>query len=234
MRVPIGALLLTLTACAVPRPAAAPDRVLDPAVARLRFEGLGSRHFADPSGAPCSRVRVSPAASHLGWMSESEDPACRYDTVDAKAEPGWLELAFSATVPDDGDYRLVQSRVRLTAAGRVEARSSAFCDYHASARAEVSAAAPSCQARWRGLLGRAQVSGGSERGQSFAGSVVLGEVALRGCRAGERLELRVRLLAESNRGSVDVDWFGFTLAEAGEAHAIFGLRPLPPVARTAP
>lgn len=234
MRIPIGALLL-LAACAAPavRPPAA-DRSLDPATARLRFERLGSRHFASRSGTPCSAIQAPPAAGHLGWMSENDDPACLYDTVDARVEPGWLELVFAGTVPADGDHRLVQSRIRLTAAGRVQARSSAFCEYHASARAELLATSPSCQGRWSGLLGRAQVSGGSERGQSFAGSVVLGEVALRGCRAGERVELRVRLLAESNRGSVDVDWFGFTLAEAAEADAIFGLRPLPAVARAAP
>jgi len=234
MRSPMGALLLTLISCAAPASAPTLDRHLDPSAARLRFEGLASRHFASLAGAPCSGVRASPAASHLGWMSETEDPACRYDTVDARVEPGWIELVFSATVPADGDYRLVQGRTRLTAAGRVEARSSAFCEYHASARTELAATSPSCQARWTGLLGRAQVSGGSERGQSFAGSVVLGELPLRGCRAGERVELRVRLLAESNRGSVDVDWFGFTLSEAGEADAIFGLRPLPAVARARP
>lgn len=196
-----------------------------PDVTLLRFTSSETAGFRAPRGGACAPFGGAVKDELAGWQSATDDPACVHDSLRARL-PGRLELRFQAAIPRDGDFELVQAGFALGTIGLVEARGSYFGDYVARAAVEVEARAPSCAASWSKELARAAITGPYQRDAAFSGWFQVSDLALRGCRAGEPLELAVRLVATATRGSVAVDLFGFSAKVPDDLHRMFGLRPL--------
>lgn len=191
----------------------------------LRFASSEAARFRTPGGGACSpfdRVREYLA----GWQSSNDDPACVHDSLEDGQLPGTLDLRFRVDIPRDGDYQLVPAGFALGALGVVVSRGAFYGEAVASATVEVEARAPSCAGSWSMELAAARVTGPWSRAAPFSGWLHVGEIPIKSCRAGETLEVHVRLVGATNRGSVLVDWFGFSAASDEDLNAMFGLRPL--------
>ena len=62
------------------------------------------------------------------------------------------------------------------------------------------------------------------RQAEFSGWSEIPDTHLAGCKAGDPLEVRLRLAGDSNRGRIEVDAFGFSAVAADELNRIFGVR----------
>jgi hypothetical protein len=161
----------------------------------------------------------------IGWQSNNMDPACQHDSFDDGLKPGVLELRWSVVVPENGSYEVVPAGYGLGGWGDVQSRGAAIGDYFAKARFEVEARAPSCTGSWSFDVATARVTGPWTRVAAFSGWVNPPNIVLRGCSGGETLEVGVRLVGESNRGRISVDWFGFSAMVDEDVNRIFALRP---------
>lgn len=202
-----------------------PERSLDaPDILRLRYVSSGASGFVTGEGGACTAIPAEVKDGLFGWQPPGSGAACLHDTLDHGLDPASLTVRWVAVIPKDGDYEVVQGIFGLGAWGKVAVRSSFWGDYFASASVAIEARTPSCHGSWTQLLAAAEATGGWVRTQAFEGGIEVGEVVLSGCRAGEQVQLELRLVGESNRGSVSVDWFGFSAYTANDADSLFGLR----------
>ena len=183
--------------------------------------------FTDPTGRLCPRFNGEIQDNLIGWQSKDDDPACNIDTLEVGPGPAVLELRWQAVIPNDGSYELVPGGYGLGAWGSALSRGSWYGDYFAKATVLIAAQAPSCTGSWTLELAKTAVTGPWNRRAQFSGWISLPSIVLHGCRAGDIIEARVRLVGETNRGTVAVDWFGFSAATDDDVNRIFALRPRP-------
>jgi len=225
---PLLPLLLSLACHASHRLPVRPERSLDvPGVTRFHFVSSSAGHFASAEGTPCGSAPREVRDGLFGWQGPGELPACRHDTFEQGQAPGWLELRWAAAIPADGDWLVTPGIFGLGAWGKVTARSAPQGRFTSEATVLVEARAPSCRGEWSLSVARTQATNSWPRTAEYAGAVELEEILLRGCRAGEPVELRLRFVGESNRGRIDVAWFGFSAYATDDADQLFGLRPGP-------
>jgi hypothetical protein len=213
---------------------ALPDRApLPDDATRLTYAGGGSSGYSRPDGRPCPGPGAEVRLGVAGWAaSRDEELACLADTLDHGPWDAALELRWRGVLPTDGSYDLLARDLTLAAWGRVVARSGPLGEYVARARFELVARAPSCTASHVQELARAGVSATGTREASFGGWIVVPDLVLDGCRAGEVLEARLRLRGEVNRGRVEVESYGVVAARAVELQDALAVRrrPDPPPA----
>jgi hypothetical protein len=193
----------------------------------LRFTSSGVERFTDANGRLCPRLDGRIRDNLLGWQSANNDPVCIHDTVDDGVKPGVLELRWRSEIPADGSYDLVTLGYSVGTYGTVLSRGSWMGDYAAKAELHIDAQAAHCGASRLFPLATAEVNGPLYRGAVYSGWTEIPNLILAGCKAHEPIEVRVRLVGESNRGRIEVDWFGIAAATDEEVHRIFGLRPRP-------
>lgn len=218
--------LLLLASCATQRPfqEKAPPWPEEQAAAWFKLEGTDARLFSTLDGQVCGPAPREVRQGIFGWDFPEARRACRHDTLLHGLAEGWAEFRFRAPVPADGSYLVSRGRFGIGAWGTVMARGAALGRFHAAARVELRASSPSCQASWEQELASASVAGDWTRAQEFAEWVEPLDLHLVGCRAGEPIELRLRILAEATRGNVVLEWFGFTVYSASDADRLFALR----------
>lgn len=219
-------LLLMLVACAKQkRIHLRPERSFDDrGVVFIPFARSEVERFFGPDERPCAQVGPRPRDNLVGWQSPNDSAACAYDTFVDGGQSARLEFRWQSEIPQDGDYDLVTLGYPVGAWGRVVSRGSYYGNYFSRAALSLEARAPQCAASWSLELAKAIVAGPWDRSASFQGWVQIPDVALRGCRAHETIDVRLRLQGESNRGGVDVDWFGFSAVKDDDVSRIFGLR----------
>ena len=178
-------------------------------------------------GRRCAAASRGQGYSCFGWEARGNDDfACTMDTFDQGPRPAALELLFRSLIAADGNFDLIAPNYSLGAWGRVAARGSFYGDYFAGAQLIIEARSPHCKISWSKDLARAGVTGPWSRTVGFSGWVEIPSLALTGCKAHEPIEVRVRLVGSTNRGSVDVDWFGFDASSEEELNGMFfALRP---------
>jgi hypothetical protein len=181
--------------------------------------------FFDAKGRPCPRFAGEIRDYFAGWQSRDGDPVCDHDTFEDGTRPAALELLWHGTVPADGAWDLISGGYSVGAWGRVVSRGAYFGDYFASARVVLEARAPHCRAEWSLNLALAKITGSMTRGAEFSGWVAIPDTRIAGCSAGDPLEVRLRLVGDSNRGRIEVDAFGFSVATADELNRMFGIKP---------
>jgi hypothetical protein len=163
----------------------------------------------------------------LGWQSLDGEPLCLHDSYDHGQEAAALELHFRGAVSGEGTFQLLSRGLTVNVVGRVRARGTPKVDVEASARLELTARAPSCAATHLEPLARAVVDGPWVRTAHFDGWFVLPDLVLQGCRPGEVLEVRLRLVGETTRGGVELDAFGLVAGRGDDLHDAFALRRRP-------
>ena len=141
-------------------------------------------------------------------------------TVPRKVPAFWSYTA----IPADGAWELIGGGFAVGAWGRVQARGSYYGDFVARARVVLEATSPHCRAEWSADLAKAAVTGVYARARDFTGWTEIPDLRLDGCKAGEPIDVRVRLVADSNRGRIEVDAFGFSTLNNDELNRIFGVR----------
>jgi len=223
-----AALAAILSACAqrprrtIVRPASRDERN----VAFLPFVSSAVDRFSDAQGRPCPRFAGHVHNNLLGWESpDAEDAACTHDTWADGLPPGVLEMHWRSEIAQDGSYDLVTLGYSVGAWGRVVGRGAHYGDSFSLAKLVVEARSPHCEASWSLELALAKVSGPQTRQADFSGWVEIPELLMKGCKAHDPVDVRLRLIGEANRGRIDVDWFGFSALADDEVNRIFGLRP---------
>src|SRR5712692_5640938 len=191
----------------------------------MPFASSRTEAFSDPEGRPCPGFSGEIRDFFAGWQSRSEDPACDHDTYDDSTREGALELRWHGTVPADGAWDVISGGYSVGAWGRVRVRGSYYGNFFAIARLVLDARTPHCRAEWSSDLATAKITGTIPRGAEFSGWVAIPDTRIAGCRKDDPLDVRLRLVADSNRGRIEVDAFGFSVAEAGELNTMFGIKP---------
>jgi hypothetical protein len=182
--------------------------------------------FFEEHGQPCPRFNGEIKEYFAGWHSgKEEEPICDHDTFDDTIKPAMLTMRWHGTVPADGGWSVVSGGYAVGAWGRVLARGATRGDYFALARVVLEAKTPHCQAEWSEQVALAKITGSYTRGAAFSGWIELPDLKLAGCVAGDPIDVRLRLVGESNRGRIEVDAFGFSTAAADELNQMFGVRP---------
>jgi len=219
-------LLVTFTACVRARGIRIrPEPSLNESGASfLRYASSSVEGFTDPAGRPCARFSGEIRNNLIGWQPEDDDGACVVDTMETGLRPATLELRWQAVIPSDGSYELVPAGYGLGAWGSALSRGSYYGDYFAKATLFIDAVASSCSGSWALELARAAVTGPWDRRAIFSGWITIPAIMLHGCRGGDIVEARVRLVGETNRGAVNVDWFGFSADADEDVNRIFALR----------
>ena len=193
-------------------------------VAFLAFSSSSADGFLDGQGRPCTPMRRERYA-FAGWSSDEEDPACVHDTFDHGPQQASLELRWRGIIPADGSYEVISGGYSLGAWGYVVARASYHGDYWAWARVIIDVQSASCRGTWALDLAKATITGEATRGRLFSGWLEIPDIPVSGCKAGDGLEVRVQLLAQSNRGAIRVEAFGFWAPSKDELNRLFGIRP---------
>jgi hypothetical protein len=223
-----AALAAVLVACA-PRPSRVrvrPSSRDERNVAFLPFASSQVERFSDAQGQPCPRFAGHVHNNLLGWESSTpDDAACTHDTHYEGLPPGVLEMHWRSQIAEDGSYDLVTLGYSVGAWGRVVGRGAHYGDSWSRAKLVVEARSTHCEADWSLELALTKVSGPQTRQADFSGWVEIPELLLKSCKAREVVDVRLRLVGESNRGRIDVDWFGFSALADEEVNRIFGLRP---------
>ena len=191
----------------------------------IPYSSSAVESFFDKDGRVCARFDGQVRDYFAGWQShEQGEPACDHDTFDDGLHAATLELRWHGAIPADGAWELIGGGFAVGAWGRVQARGSYYGDFVARARVVLEATSPHCRAEWSADLAKAAVTGVYARARDFTGWTEIPDLRLGGCKAGEPLDVRVRLLADSNRGRIEVDAFGFSTLNNDELNRIFGVR----------
>jgi hypothetical protein len=193
----------------------------------MPFASSDAARFTDAKGQPCPVFAGPVKENNIGWHQgkDSDIPACTYDSFENGTEPAALELRWRVVVPEDGNYDVVAMGYSVGAFGRVLSRGGWKGSYYTKVKVDVDASSSSCGGDWSQDLANAKVDGPWEREAPFSGWVQIPDIQVYGCRGQDVLELRVRLIGETNRGQVDVDWFGFSAQRDDEMNKIFALKP---------
>lgn len=199
----------------------------------MPFSSSQVEGFFDAKGRPCAPFRGEIHQSFAGWQSPDQDPICDHDTLDDGANAATLELRWLGSVPADGAYDLISGGYAVGAWGRVTSRGSYYGDYFAQVRLVLEVRSRHCRVERSFDLAKAQVAGFDVRAAEFKGWLTIPDTRLAGCARGDPLEVRLRLVGDANRGRIEVDAFGFSVASAGELDRMFGVRPAPVTAAAA-
>lgn len=195
-------------------------------VSFLPYASSAVERFAAPDGNPCAVYPGHVKENLIGWAAPTAaDAACSHDTFYDGLQPAVLELRWRSLVPADGTFDLVTLGYAVGAWGRVVTRSSHYGDYFARAEVVIDAQSAHCSTSWSKALAVAKATGPIERVAVFSGWIEIPDLVVADCRKDDPLDVRVRFVGESNRGRVDVDWFGFSAVNDDDANRIFGLRP---------
>jgi hypothetical protein len=219
-------LLLLAAACATPtmvriRPGTRDLR----GVTFLSYAASSADNFFDAQGRPCPGYDGAVRDYFAGWQSRDKEPICDHDTFQDGIRPAVLEMDFKGRIPSDGALELISSGYSVGAWGSVQARGSHYGDVVALTRVEIALRSPHCEGHWGQEVAKTAVSGPSIRGKEFFGWIEIPDLHLSGCKAGDPVEVALRLVAESNRGHIAIDAFGFSTSSADELKQIFALKP---------
>jgi len=233
------ALLTLLLACAPKpymvrlRPSA--DRDLT-GVVFLHYAASQAEAFFDAKGRPCRPFDGEVKFYFAGWQSRDDDPVCDHDTFEDGLRPAKLEFDWRGTVPDDGAWDVLSAGYRVGAWGRAQARGAYYGDFFAWVQLILEVRSPHCQGTWTTDLARSRISAPYAVARDFTGWFQIPDVRLDGCKAGDPIDVRLRLLAESNRGRIEIDAFGFSTLNDEDLNKIFGVRraSAPAAARASP
>ncbi len=203
-----------------------PERmVVGPGIVMMPYASSRVEGFRDTSGLICPPTPGRVRDDLIGWQSKDQDPVCVHDTLDDGISPAALELLWRVVIPKDGQYEIAPSGFGLGAWGRIVSRGSSIGDYVSTATVVIDGRAKSCAASWSIELAKSMVTGPWARVAAFSGWIEMPNISLGKCRGGDTLEVSVRLVGESNRGSIDVDWFGVSARNDDDVNRIFALRP---------
>lgn len=184
--------------------------------------------FFDGEGKPCAPFDGRIRDSFAGWQSSDDQSVCEHDTFQDTVRPAKLELRWHGTVPADGSFLVLTGGYSVGAWGRVLVRGSYYGDYYSTARVVLEVTSPHCRAEWSSQLALAKLTGEFLRGAEFTGWVSIPDTRIEHCVKGDPLDVRLRLLGDSNRGKIEVDAFGFSTQGSG-LNRMFGVRPAPPL-----
>lgn len=205
-----------------------PERMVEgPGTIMMRYASSRVKGFRTTNGLICPPTSGRVRDDLIGWQSEDQNPVCVHDTLDDGVGPAALELRWRAVIPKDGKYDIAPSGFGLGAWGRIVSRGSSIGDYVSKATVVIDGRAKSCAASWSIDLAKSMVTGPWARAAAFSGWIEMPSISLGKCAGGDTLEVSVRLVGESNRGSINVDWFGFSARNDDDVNRIFALRPKP-------
>lgn len=224
----LAGLVVSISGCAAHprRVQVRPAKSVDAAAIHIPFATSSTEVFVAADGRRCAAVRRQVSNGCFGWEARGEDDfACTMDTFEQGLRPAVLELRFRLPIAADGNYDLIALGYSVGAWGRVVARGSFYGDYFAKAEVSIQVRSPHCWINWTKDLAHAEVTGPWSREAPFSGWVDIPSLPLTGCKAHDPIEVLVRLVGSSNRGLVDVSWFGFDASSDEEINGIFALRP---------
>lgn len=191
----------------------------------LPYASSSVESFFDKDGKLCRRFDGKVREYFAGWESDQQgEPACDHDTFDDGLHTALLELVWHGNIPTDGAWDVISGGFSIDARGRVQARGSYYGDFFARAQVVLDATSPHCSGRWSTDLARTAVTRAEARARDFDGWTEIPDVHLFGCKAGEPIDVRVKLVADSNRGRIEVDAFGFSTLNDDELNRVFGVR----------
>jgi hypothetical protein len=195
-----------------------------PKIPYLTFMGSNIVGFTDADGRSCRPFAGHQAArGMLGWKSDGGDAACSHDTQYEGVGTATLELRWNGRIPSDGAYELNTFGYTVMTRGEVVCRGGWTLEAMAVANLVVEASSPHCSLFWSTPLATAMSFGPETRATPFTGYKEIPPLQLGNCKAGEVLDVRTRLIADANRGRIDVDSFGFQLMSDLDARQLFGL-----------
>jgi hypothetical protein len=195
-----------------------------PGVPYLRFAGSKVSGFTDTDGKSCQPIPASKVhRGVLGWTSTGDDAACTHDTQYEGLAPAILELRWAGEVPADGNYEIDTFKYTVKTRGEVVARGAWVGDAFAVAGLVIEVRSPHCALSWSTPIVTEASYGPWVRGREFHGYREIPALFLSGCRAGDALDVRMRLWANTNRGRIDVEAFGFEPWSDEDATRLFGL-----------
>jgi len=195
-----------------------------PSVPYLRFAGAKVSGFTDTDGKSCQSFPASQLQRGVvGWTTTGDDAACTHDTQYEGLAPAILELRFTGEVPADGNFELDTFKYTVKTRGEVVARGGWVGDAFAVAGLIVEVRSAHCGLAWSMPIATEASYGPQLRAREFHGYKEIPPLFLSGCKAGDALDVRMRLWASSNRGRVDVEAFGFEPWSDFDATRLFGL-----------
>jgi len=196
-------------------------------VSFLSYSSSRVQGFLDAKGRRCPPFGGRVRDAFAGWWTDDDDPICSHETLEGGTQPAKLELRWSGTVPADGSYDVLSAGYALATFGQVIVRGSYFGDFWSRAQVVIDAESPHCRGNWSTELALAKMTGPYKRSAAFSGWVEIPDIRVVGCKEGDRLDVRVQLIAQSNRGAIDVETFGFWAQTNDELDRIFGIKPAP-------
>lgn len=185
----------------------------------LPFDRAVVTNFYGDDGKPCAAA----TAAVLGWEAERNDSKCSHDTHYDGVSPAELTLRWTGVVPNDGDFEIETFdnglRVWVDAASRGGWNTDSIADVTIFLHAQ----SDHCSLTWMDSVAHVASFGPEMRDTYYGGFKEVPTLRLVNCQAGDPLEVRVGLVAQANRGYVEVDAFGFRAANASDANHVIGL-----------
>jgi hypothetical protein len=185
----------------------------------LPFDRALTTSFYGMDGKPCGAAK----ASVLGWEAERSDATCSHDTLYDGVHDAELTLRWAAVVPEDGDFEIETFDNGLRVWVDVVSRGGWTTDSIADVNVMLQARSEHCSLTWMEPVAHVASFGPEVRDTHYGGFKEVPPLRLVSCKAGDALEVRVGLIAKSNRGRIEVDSFGFRAATAYDANRVVGL-----------
>jgi hypothetical protein len=198
-----------------------------PVIHYLTFAGANAIGFTAPDGKSCQVHALRPKGHGMfGWQADdSDDPACTHDTLYEGVNVAALELHWRGRIPRDGSYELNTFGYTLHTTGAVIVRGSWNLDTWSVTNLVVEMKSDHCSMEWSTPVASAVARGPWMRKTPFYGYQEIPPLQMDDCKAGDMLEVTARLAAESNRGRIDIDSFGFFAASDSDAQQLLALIP---------
>jgi len=195
-----------------------------PDVPYLAFAGSRVTAFTGADGKSCPVVSEHRVTRGLiGWISYDNDPACSHDTQYEGNGTAVLELRWTGSVPTTGNYELDTFGYTVKTSGEVVVRGAWASESFAIARLVVEIRSPHCSLAWSTPLAAESSYGPESRVAPFYAYQEIPPLFLTDCREGDTLDVRTQLVANTNRGRIDVEAFGFKAYSDWDAQHLFGL-----------